>query len=341
MFGFDKTFIIAEIGVNHNGNIDNAIRLIDQAVLAGADAVKFQHYKTEKIIQKDLRKESYQVKDKSDSETQYEMLKKYELGRDATIQLIEHASNKNIMFISTPYDTESVDLLVELDISAIKIGSGEITDIQFLGYVASKNIPIILSTGASTLDEVKAAVNCIYKHNRELILLHCTSCYPTAMQDVNLNAMKTLMDEFNCQIGYSDHTLGITISIAAVAMGAKVIERHITLDKNMDGPDHKASLDGEEFKKMITAIRDLEDALGSHVKQPVISEKETINLGRRSIHTTMEIKKGDTFFANMLINKRPGTGISPGKIDEIIGMHAAHDIDVDCILRPQDIEELL
>ena len=199
---------------------------------------------------------------------------------------------------------------------------------------------MIVSTGASTLSETKEAVQCIYKYHKELTLLHCTSCYPAAMQDVNLNSMKTLMDEFDCPIGYSDHTLGITVSIAAVALGAKVIERHITLDKNMKGPDHKASLDGSELKMMVTAIRDLEVAMGNYEKQPVANEHEVISLGRRSIHANAKIMQGEIISAKMLTTKRPGTGISPSMMQDVIGKRAARNLEEDQMINPSDVEGL-
>ena len=341
MYDPDKSvFIIAEAGVNHNGDPDLAMELIDAAARSGADAVKFQHYKTEQIVQWGLRKETYQLESKADTETQFDMLKRFELDRDATVKLVDYARKKGITFLSTPFDRDSVDLLMEFNVPVIKIGSGEISDLPFLGYVASKKKPMIVSTGASTLSETKEAVQCIYKYHKELTLLHCTSCYPAAMQDVNLNSMKTLMDEFDCPIGYSDHTLGITVSIAAVALGAKVIERHITLDKNMKGPDHKASLDGSELKMMVTAIRDLEVAMGNYEKQPVANEHEVISLGRRCIHANAKIMQGEIISAKMLTTTRPGTGISPSMMQDVIGKRAARNLEEDQMINPSDVEGL-
>jgi N-acetylneuraminate synthase len=328
-----RTFIIAEAGVNHNGILDNAIKLIDLAYSAGVDAIKFQNYRTEELSQRELLKESYQAEGDNDKETQYEMLKRFELDKEFTVNLMNYAEEKGIMFMSTPYDRESVDLLLDLGLDILKIGSGEITDLPFLDYVASKNIPLIISTGASTLKEVDEAVNIIIKHHSDLTLLHCTSSYPAPMKEVNLRAMLTIKDKFNLVVGYSDHTLGSEVPIAAVAMGAKIIEKHITLDKNMPGPDHKASLNEDELTYMVQCIRNLEEAMGDGIKKPTSSEQETISMGRRSIVTQCFIPKGEVITASMLGSKRPGTGLPPANIVKILGKCAKKDIKKDCLMK--------
>jgi N,N'-diacetyllegionaminate synthase len=338
MVPLDEVFIIAEAGVNHNGNLDNAFKLIDLASRAGANAIKFQNYKTEELIQSGLTKETYQIEGDSDSETQFEMLKRFELDRESTRKLMDYADEKKIMFMSTPYDKDSVDLLVNLDLKVLKIGSGEITDLPFLKYVASKKLFVILSTGASTMNEVQDAVDTIYSYHKNLILLHCTSSYPALMRDVNLKAMLSLQKGFDCHIGYSDHTLDNTVSIAAVAMGAKVIERHITLDKNMDGPDHKASLNEREFTTLVNSIRDLEVAFGDGIKRPTDSELETRAMGRRSIVTRISISKGEVITESMLSTKRPGTGMLPYKMFEIIGKRTTQALKEDYLIEPTDVE---
>lgn len=338
MFNLDKVFIIAEVGVNHNGDMEMAFKLIDIAVESGADAVKFQNFKAEYLVKRTLPQETYQKINYRTDESQFEMLKKYELTKEDTINLKKYAEQRGIEFISTPYDKYSTDLLEGLEVDIYKIGSGEITDIPFLEHVARKNKTVILSTGASTMDEVEKAVLVITKVNKDLILLHCTSCYPTKLEDVNLNAMKTLMKTFDYPIGLSDHTTGINVSIAAVAMGAKVIERHFTLDKNLPGPDHKASLEPKQLKDMVKAIREVEIAFGSYEKKPCSAEAETIRMGRRSILTKTKIKKGQIITEDMLITKRPATGITPKKFPEIVGKKAKHDLEEDYILSFDDIE---
>ena len=333
-----KVFIIAEVGVNHNGSVDNAIQMIDVACEAGVDAVKFQTFKAELLVTGTLEKEAYQLEYSGDSETQFDMLKKYELSEEATIRLKGYALQKGLEFISTPYDMESADFLESIDVKRFKIGAGEINDLPFLDYVARKGKPIILSTGASFLDEVKEAVSVIERHNTSLSLLHCTSSYPSPMSDVNLNAMKTMMEEFSYPIGYSDHTTGLTASIAAVAIGASIIERHFTLDKNMDGPDHKASLCPQELKQLVVCIREVETLLGSSDKRPCPSESETISMGRRSLFSACDISKGATVRKEMLITKRPGTGMAPKMYWELLGKTTKLEIKADTMLVPDYFE---
>ena len=334
-----ETFIIAEAGVNHNGIFNNAIKLVDMAKSAGADAIKFQNYKTEELTQYDLLKETYQTEGNNDKETQYEMLKRFELDKESTIKLMNYAKDQDIMFISTPYDRASVNLLVDLKVPIIKIGSGEITDLPFVNYISSKQIPIILSTGASTIKEVEKATNEVYRYHSNLTLLHCTSSYPAPIEEVNLKAMLTLKDSFKCAVGYSDHTLGVEVSIAAVALGAKVIERHITLDKGMLGPDHQASLDLEEFSYLVQCIRNIEKAMGDGIKKSTHSEQETISMGRRSIVTRCFIPKGTAVTEAMLGSKRPGTGLPTENLDKIFGKYTKYDIEADSLVKLEDFED--
>ena len=280
----ERKIIIAEAGVNHNGSLELAKRLIEAAADAGADAVKFQTFVAEEVVSINAPKAEYQKQATDASESQYEMIKKLELSREAHKELMEYAKNKNIMFLSTPFDERSVDLLVELGVPLIKISSGEITNHPFLRYIAKKDLPIILSTGMSTLEEVREAVSVIKKTGcNDLTLLHCTSNYPALFEDCNLRAMKTMADAFKIPVGYSDHTPGRVVPVAVAALGACVIEKHFTLDKNLPGPDHKASLDPDELKDMVYDIRKVEKALGSSVKAPVELELEVRNVVRRSI----------------------------------------------------------
>ena len=318
-------FIIAEAGVNHNGSLELAKKLIDAAKDARADAVKFQTFKAENVVIKNARKAEYQKIAKEES--QYEMLKKLELTEEDFRELADYAKKKNILFLSSPFDKESVDLLYELDMPAFKVASGEITNFPLLRYIAKKAKPIILSTGMSTLGEVEEALNVIRSEGAEdVILLHCVSNYPARMEDVNLRAMETLKQAFKIPVGFSDHTLGITASIAAVALGACVIEKHFTLDRNLPGPDHKASLEPDELKEMVKAIRDVENVLGGGIKRPTTNEEEIKKIARRSVIAKIDISEGTVITEDMLDVKRPGTGIEPKYFDLIIGMRAKKDI---------------
>lgn len=315
-----KVFIIAEAGVNHNGDLQLAKRLIDEAAKAGADAVKFQTFKAEKIVCKNAEKADYQKETTGKSESQFEMLKKLELTEEMHSQLLTYCKEKGILFLSTPFDEESIDYLIGLGMHVMKIPSGEITNYPYLRKVAQTGKKVILSTGMSDIEEVKEAVAVLRENGSENIaVLHCNTEYPTPYADVNLKAMLTLRDELGIEVGYSDHTKGIEIPIAAVAMGAKIIEKHFTLDKTMDGPDHKASLEPHELKEMISAIRNVEVALGDGVKVPSTSEQKNIAIARKSIVAKCKIEKGQIFTAENLTTKRPGTGISPMRWNEIIG----------------------
>lgn len=333
-----KSFIIAEAGVNHNGSIQNAKKLIDIAAECGCDAVKFQTFKTENLVIRHAKKAEYQIKNTNPNESQYDMLKKLELSKQAHVELIEYCLNKNILFLSTPFDIESADLLEELGITMFKIPSGEITNKPFLQYIAKKQKPIILSTGMSSLEEVKEALEWIYETgNRKITLLHCTSEYPTREQDVNLNAMITMKNVFNIDVGYSDHTIGIEVPIAAVALGATIIEKHFTLDKSMEGPDHKASLEPNDLREMVFLIRNVEKAMGKGVKMPTDFEKITRNVARKSIVSVTNIKKGEVIKRDMIDIKRPGNGIQPKYLTQVIGKRVNRDINEDEVIRNEDI----
>lgn len=325
-----RTFVIAEAGVNHNGNIDLAKRLIDAASEAGADAVKFQTFKVGNLVCKNAEKAAYQLETTDKSESQYDMLRKLELNREQHVELIEYCKTRHIMFLSTPFDIESLLLLVELGLPIIKIPSGEITNLPYLWAVAKQKKKVILSTGMSDLEEVKDAVKFLKDNGTEdITVLHCNTQYPTPMEDVNLKAMITIKDELEIPVGYSDHTQGIEVPIAAAAMGATVIEKHFTLDKNMDGPDHKASLEPVELKCMVQAIRNIEKALGSGKKKVTVSEVQNRDVVRKSIVAACKIKKGEYFSEHNLTTKRPGTGVNPMRWDEIIGQVATRDYEED------------
>jgi N,N'-diacetyllegionaminate synthase len=320
-------FIIAEAGVNHNGNGEIAKQMIDAAIDFGADAIKFQTFKSEHVISKYAQKAEYQKETTNADESQLEMVKSLELTYDEFRELKNSCDERGILFLSTPFDLASVDFLQSIDVSMWKIPSGEITNLPYLIKIAQKGKPIILSTGMSTLAEVRTTVE-ILKHNGsgEITILHCNTEYPTPYGDVNLMAMLTMREELGLKVGYSDHTPGIEVPIAAVAMGAVVIEKHFTLDKNMEGPDHKASLEPGEFAAMVQGIRNIEKALGTTgEKKPSPSETKNIVIARKSIIAAKNISKGEIFTEDNLTVKRPGNGISPMKWFEILGTAAIKD----------------
>lgn len=326
----NKIFIIAEAGVNHNGDMETAKKLIDAASDAEADAIKFQTFKAENLVCKTAKKAEYQLKTTNQSETQYEMLKKLELTEQMHKELMEYCDKKKIMFLSTPFDIESIRLLSELGMQLFKIPSGEITNLPHLREIARQQKRVILSTGMSSMNEVKAAVEVIKRNGTDNItLLHCNTQYPTPVSDVNLLAMVKMQEELGLPVGYSDHTQGIEIPIAAAALGAAVIEKHFTLDKNMEGPDHKASLEPQELKQMVAGIRRTELALGDGRKQASPSEQGNITVARKSIVAAKPVKKGEYFTEENLTVKRPGTGISPMQWDKILGTAADRNYEVD------------
>jgi N,N'-diacetyllegionaminate synthase len=331
-----KVFIIAEAGVNHNGSIELAKKLVDVAADSGADAVKFQTFKTELCISKNAVKADYQIENTKDAnETQYEMVKKLELSEEMHHELISYCKLKDIMFLSTPFDHESIDLLDDLGLEIFKIPSGEITNLPYLRYIGKLDKKVILSTGMSNIGEIEDALNILIESGTKkenITVLHANTMYPTPMEDVNLNAMLTIQKEFDVDIGYSDHTLGIEVDIAAVAMGASCIEKQFTLDKKMDGPDHKASLEPEELKAMVSAIRNIERALGSSEKKPSPSESVNLNIVRKSIVASQTIRKGDIFSNKNITVKRPGIGLSPMMWDEIIHKVATKDYQMDDLI---------
>lgn len=325
--------IIAEAGVNHNGSIETAKKLIDAAAVAGVDYVKFQTFKTDNMVIKTAKKAEYQHKNMiNDDNSQYQMLKKLELSNEQHYELNNYCKQCKIKFLSTAFDLESVEFLSDLHLGLWKIPSGEITNYPYLKRIAKENEPVILSSGMSILDEIGAAVNVLVNNGtskQHITVLHCNTQYPTPMQDVNLFAMQTIAKEFGVNVGYSDHTLGIEVPIAAVALGATVIEKHFTLDRNMEGPDHKASLEPDELKEMVTAIRNVEKALGSSEKIVSTSESKNKNIARKSIVAAKHICKGETFTEANLTVKRPGDGISPMRWEEFIGKTAIRDFEED------------
>lgn len=325
-----RVFVIAEAGVNHNGDMKIAKRLIDAASVAEADAVKFQTFKAEKLVCKTAQKAEYQLETTDKSESQYDMLKKLELTERMHNELIEYCNKKKIMFLSTPFDLESIKLLSKLGMQIFKIPSGEITNLPYLREIARQQKKVILSTGMSSMEEVKAAVVVLKENGAEdITLLHCNTQYPTPVQDVNLLAMVKMREELGVPVGYSDHTQGTEIPIAAAALGAAVIEKHFTLDKNMEGPDHKASLEPYELKQMVEGIRKIELAMGNGIKQASESEKINIKTVRKSIVAVQKIKKGEKYTEANLTTKRPGNGITPMRWDEIIGRTADRDYEAD------------
>lgn len=326
----NKIFIIAEAGVNHNGDIEIAKRLVDEAVLAGADAIKFQTFKAENLVCKNASKAEYQLETTNKAESQFDMLKKLELTPEMHVQLIEHCKKRNIMFLSTPFDIDSLHYLVVCGVDIIKIPSGEITNYPLLREVGKTGKKVILSSGMSTLEETESAVKVLTENGcMDITVLHCNTEYPTPYQDVNLKAMLTIKERLGVGVGYSDHTQGIEIPIAAAALGAEVIEKHFTLDKKMEGPDHKASLEPDELQAMVKAIRNIELVLGDGEKKPSESEKKNIDIARKSIVARRDICKGETYTEENLTTKRPGKGISPMRWNEIIGQKAIRNFSAD------------
>ncbi len=325
-----KVFIIAEAGVNHNGSFEQAKRLVDLAVEGGADAVKFQTFISEKCISKKAQKANYQKVTTGNEESQLEMVKKLELSFAQFQELKKYCDQKNIMFLSTPFDLDSAEFLNELGVVAFKIPSGEITNYPLLKKIGRYQKKVIMSTGMCELTEIREAVNILkMQGTTDISILHCNTQYPTPMQDVNLKAILQLKEEFGYPVGYSDHTMGVEVSIAAVALGASIIEKHITLDRNLDGPDQKASIELHELKRMVEYIRNIERALGTKEKRVTDSERENIAVVRKSIVASRYIVKGEIFTEQNLTVKRPGTGISPMRWDEVLGNTANRDYEAD------------
>jgi len=330
-----SVFIIAEAGVNHNGNLEIAKKLIDVAVESGADAVKFQTFKAENLVNFYAEMAEYQKKNLGKVKSQIEMLKELELSFDDFEELKKYCDEKEIIFLSTPFDIESARFLRDLGLDIFKIASGEITNYPLLKEIGSYGKQIILSTGMADLGEIEDALDVLIENGtkeEDITVLHCNTEYPTPFEDVNLRAMLTIKEAFKVNIGYSDHTPGIEVPVAAVALGAVVIEKHFTLDKELPGPDHKASLEPYELKAMVNAIRNIEKALGNGIKKPSKSEKKNISVARKSIVAKRDIKKGEIFTEENLTVKRPGTGISPMRWKEIIGKKAPRDFKKDEII---------
>jgi N,N'-diacetyllegionaminate synthase len=326
------TFIIAEAGVNHNGKLEQAKRLVDIAVRSGADAVKFQTFKAEEIVTKYADMAEYQIKNLGRKKSQLDMLKDLELSYEEFKKLKQYCDRKKIIFLSTPHTFDAIDFLEPL-VPAYKFGSGDITNFPALSYASKKGKPIILSTGMSTMKEVKDAIKVIKAEgNKKIIVLHCTTNYPCPLEEVNLRAMVTMHVELDCLVGFSDHTSSIMVPALAVGLGATVIEKHFTLDKNLPGPDHLASLEPNEFKKMIQKIRETEKVLGSYEKKPVKSEKKILKYSRKSIVARVDIIKGTLINEKMVVIKRPGTGLSPIFYDKILGKKAKDNIKKDTII---------
>lgn len=326
-------YIIAEAGVNHNGKMSLAKKLIGAAKKAGANAIKFQTYSTERLVTPHSEKAAYQRAGHSDRESQYQMLKRLELSDDDFQSLSDYAEKNNITFLSSPFDEESADFLETLDVPAYKVGSGELTNIPLLQHIAHKNRPMILSTGMATIGEVETALHAIQKTGlQDIVLLHCISGYPSAIGTQNLLAIQTLEHTFHVPVGFSDHTEGVMAAIIAVSLGAVVIEKHLTLDKKMDGPDHKASLEPDEFADLVHAVRITESALGDGIKRPSPIEEDVTKTARKSIVAVKKIPRGTTITGSMVCIKRPGTGIPPALLDSVIGMKARRAIKKDQVL---------
>lgn len=337
-----RVLIIAEAGVNHNGSLEMAKKLIDVAAEAGADYVKFQTFKADRLVSRKAKKAEYQEKNINDGDdSQYNMLKKLELSDSMHTELIAYCAYRNIKFLSSGFDEESIDYLDSLGINLFKIPSGEITNKPYLQHIARKGKDVILSTGMADLDEIGDALNVFINEGltkEQITILHCNTEYPTPMEDVNLHAMDTIQKAYEVAIGYSDHTRGIEVAIAAVALGAKVIEKHFTLDRNLPGPDHKASLEPGELKSMVRAIRNIELAIsGNGLKVPSKSERPNIAVARKSIHLQYDLKAGTILRYEHLIMKRPGDGISPMQIDIILGKMLAADLTADHKLTWSDL----
>lgn len=338
-----KTTIIAEAGVNHNGSLDLALRMIDTAAAAGADAVKFQTFIASKVVTRLADKAGYQQANTGNAESQYDMLRRLEMGRAELSALIGHCRKAGIAFLSTPFESESLALLISLGLGTIKIPSGEITNLPFLRETGGLGKEIILSTGMATLDEVADALRVLEEAGtarEDITLLHCTTDYPAKPDEVNLRAMNTLRDAFPgvAGVGYSDHTAGIDAALAATALGAAIIEKHFTLDKTMPGPDHRASLEPDELAAMCRGIRAVERMLGDGVKQPSVSEKANIPVARKSLHAGRAIQAGEFFSAENLAAKRPGTGLSPMHWDELVGKRAKRGYSEDEAIDPAELD---
>ena len=331
----ERTLIIAEIGVNHNGDLQLAKKLIHEASAAGADIVKFQTFKTQNSISQSAPLAEYQMKNVPDARSQLEMVSSLELSESDHSTLNEFALQNGIEIFSTAFDLESLDFLDQFNFKYIKIASGEVTNLPLLRAIGRKRKKVILSTGMCSLEDIESALNSLESEGlqrKDITILHCTTEYPAPIDEVNLQAIETLRKYFGTSVGYSDHTIGIAIPIAAVSLGAKIIEKHLTLDRSMPGPDHSASIEPNEFAAMVTAIRQVEDAMGDGVKRVTESEKKNLMVARKSLVASRKIKRGDLFSADNITAKRPATGISPMLLDDVIGRKAQRDFDEDDLI---------
>jgi N,N'-diacetyllegionaminate synthase len=332
-----KTLIIAEAGVNHNGELEMARRLVEVAAQSGADFVKFQTFKADRLVTRQAVKADYQRQLTAEEESQYDMIHRLELTPEMHVELIEHCRHQGIRFLSTGFDIESLDLLAGLGIPLFKIPSGEITNLPYLQYIGRMGKPVVLSTGMADMAEIGAALKVLEQAGtprQQITVLHCNTEYPTPMRDVNLRAMLSIRDAYGVEVGYSDHTAGIEVPIAAVALGATVIEKHFTLDRNLPGPDHQASLEPDELKAMVAAIRNIEFALGDGVKRPSVSERKNITIVRKSLVAACPIRAGEQFTKANLAVKRPGSGVSPMRLNEMLGRVARRDFQADELIEP-------
>lgn len=331
----EKVFIIAEAGVNHNGDIDLALQLIDIAADAGADAVKFQTFSAAALVTKAAQQAEYQVQNTGKIESQFAMLKRLELSEADHLAIIARCHERAIQFLSTPFDADSIELLHSVGMTTYKVPSGELTNLPYLRHVAKYAQQVILSTGMATYGEVESALQVLLDAGlgrQQVTILHATTEYPCPMNEVNLRAMQSMRQAFAVEVGYSDHTQGIEVPIAAVAMGAKVIEKHFTLDKSLPGPDHKASLEPDELTAMVRAIRNVEKALGDGIKRPTMSELKNKTIARKSIVAAIDIRKGELLSEQNITVKRPGTGMSPMRWDEVVGQVAQRDYAADEVI---------
>lgn len=331
-------FVIAEAGVNHNGNLQRALQLVDAAAEAGADAVKFQTFRAEEVVSVSAPKAQYQIGTTGAAESQLEMIKRLELSPEDHRAIVAHCNTRGILFLSTPFDFESAELLETLGVPAYKIGSGDITNWLFLEQIASKQKPIIISTGMSNLGEVEQAVSVLRRAGcSQLVILHCTSSYPAPPESVNLRAMQSMADAFHVPVGFSDHTKGMEASLAAVALGACVIEKHFTLDAKLPGPDHKASLEPDELGALVRSIRIVESMLGDGLKRSTLAEQDVKEVARRSIVARRTIASGTLITQDLLAFKRPGTGIPPSEYKKVVGRKAARTIAPDTLIKFEDL----
>ena len=339
MIAGDRTFVIAEAGVNHNGSVDIARRLVEEAGRAGADCVKFQSFSADRLVSRHAGKAPYQRRGAADAETQYDMLRTLELSEDDHRALMEICSDNGVQFLSSPFDEQSADMLDRLGVAAFKIPSGELTNHGFLQYLAEKGRPLILSTGMSTLAEVADAVDAILGAGaRELTLLHCVTEYPAPFAEINLRAMRTMADAFGLPVGYSDHAPGTEVAVAAVALGARIIEKHLTLSRDMEGPDHGASLEPRELAEMVRAIRNVEAALGDGIKVPAPCEASNIGVARKSLVAERDIAAGEPISPGNIAVKRPGHGIRPADLEKVMGLTVTADIRAGSVITWKDLK---